>query len=246
MGISIYETLAKYGEINQDFLALRFAQRYDVDPGRGYGHAAREILEDIGRGLHWAEAAGAVFKGQGSMGNGSAMRVGPVGGYFADQPIRAASQAELSAEVTHAHPEGKAGAVAIALAISYAWQVARGERPKSLAALCHYVLDTMPPGLTADGIRTAAKLPQATTSPNAAKVLGNGSRVTCVDTVPLCIWCAGRHLDSFEDAIYETVAAQGDVDTTCAIVGSIVAMSVGEIGLPRLWRDSREPLDIVL
>ena len=53
--------------------------------------------------------APALFGG-GSYGNGGAMRAAPIGGYFWDDPERARKEAQRSAEVTHAHPEGQAGA----------------------------------------------------------------------------------------------------------------------------------------
>ena len=47
----------------------------------------------------------------------------------------------------------------------------------------------------------------------AAGVLGNGSDVTAMDTVPYCLWVASRHLDDYEAALWETVAALGDTGT---------------------------------
>jgi hypothetical protein len=38
------------------------------------------------------------------------------------------------------------------------------------------------------------------------------------------------------------VSALGDRDTTCAIVGGVVSLQVGEAGLPAAWLDAREPL----
>ncbi len=73
-------------------------------------------------------------------------------------------------------------------------------------------------------------------------VLGNGSRVMAQDTVPYALWCAGEQLDHYEDAIWLTISGQGDVNTTGAMVGGIVAMSTGLDGLPAAWRSSREPL----
>ena len=76
----------------------------------------------------------------------------------------------------------------------------------------------------------------------AARVLGNGSRMSCPDTVPFALWCAGHHLDDFEEAMWTTVSALGDRDTTCAIVGGIVGAHVGQSGLPAAWLEHREPL----
>jgi ADP-ribosylglycohydrolase len=41
------------------------------------------------------------------------------------------------------------------------------------------------------------------------------------------VWCAARHLDNFEEALWATASAGGDVDTICAIAGGIVAARTG-------------------
>ncbi len=50
------------------------------------------------------------------MGNGAAMRVAPIGAYFADDLDKVLYYAQASAEVTHAHIEGIVGAMAVAVA----------------------------------------------------------------------------------------------------------------------------------
>ena len=99
-----------------------------------------------------------------------------------------------------------------------------------------------PAGAVRDGIRKALELGLHGTIAAAAAVLGNASEVLAPDTVPFALWCAARHLDDYEAAIWSTVAALGDRDTTCAIVGSIVVMSAGLASIPAGWRDAREPL----
>ncbi|MEJ2710230.1 MAG: ADP-ribosylglycohydrolase family protein [Anaerolineales bacterium] len=56
--------------------------------------------------------------------------------------------------------------------------------------------------------------------------LGSGSRVSAQDTVPYCLWCAAHHLQDYVQALWTTVSGMGDRDTTCAIVGGIVAISI--------------------
>ena len=46
----------------------------------------------------------------------------------------------------------------------------------------------------------------------------------------------------YREALWQTVSALGDRDTTCAIVGDIVAMQVGLEGIPADWRRARERL----
>jgi len=242
MAISIVETLDECGDIDSDVLARRFADRYRLEPDRGYGGMAHHILSSIGQGVPWKEASGSAFNGEGSMGNGSAMRVGPVGAYFADDPAAAAAHARASAVVTHAHPDGAAGAVAIAVAAATAWHLRDDRRPETGRRLFEAVLAHTPEGATRDGLVRAAELPAHRTPQDAANVLGSGYSVTCSDTVPFTVWCAARHLHNYEEAFWTTVSGLGDRDTTCAIVGSIVAMAVGREGIPPEWLRSRERL----
>lgn len=72
--------------------------------------------------------------------------------------------------------------------------------------------------------------------------LGNGTRVTCPDTVPFCLWMIARHFTDYERAVWETVRAGGDVDTTAAIVGGVVALATGPEGIPPEWLTRREGL----
>jgi len=240
MALAIVEILADCGAIDQDALARRFAEKYALDPGRGYGGMAHRILSELGRGLPWQVAAGRAFDGMGSMGNGGAMRAGPIGAYFADDLNLSAEQARRSAEVTHAHREGQAGAIAVAVAAAWA-AGRRGDAHQLLPSVLSFVQESE----TREGLVRAAKLPPDCDVRSAVKALGNGSRVLAQDTVPFALWCAARHLDNYEEALWTTVAGLGDVDTTCAIVGSIVALSDGGASMPAEWRDARESLDVM-
>ncbi len=70
--------------------------------------------------------------------------------------------------------------------------------------------------------------------------LGNGARVSGQDTVPFCLWAVARHPRDYAEAMWTTVAGLGDRDTTCAIVGGILANGGAE--LPADWLAAREPL----
>jgi ADP-ribosylglycohydrolase len=78
-----------------------------------------------------------------------------------------------------------------------------------------------------------------------AKALGNGSLVTAPDTVPFAVWCAAHHLDNYVEAITLTISGDGDCDTNAAIVGGIVALSVGLERIPAEWRKEKEPLPFI-
>ena len=68
------------------------------------------------------------------------------------------------------------------------------------------------------------------------------AKVTSPDTVPFALWCAARHIDNYEEALWATVSGLGDRDTTCAIVGGVVVLATGRTSIPRTWLNAREPL----
>jgi ADP-ribosylglycohydrolase len=239
MAVSIVETLAAHDRIDQDDLAARFARRYGQEPDRGYGTATHHGLSAIRRGEHWRGVAAGHFGGQGSYGNGAAMRASVVGAWFAHDLDRAADEARLSAEVTHAHPEGVAGAVGVAVAAALACQ---GDDCPAGPQYITSVLDRLPEGELKSRATAAVRLRHDLPIDRAVAILGNGSRVSAQDTVPLVLWCSGRYPDDFTEALWLTVSALGDRDTTCAMVGGIVACRVGRSGLPREWLHRREPL----
>ena len=239
MALSIYEILWRFGEIDQDELAKSFAQHFDRR--RGYGMGARTLMGQIQLGMPWRKMSKDLFHGTGSFGNGGAMRVAPLGAYFADDLDRVKQQAALSAEITHAHPEGIAGAIAVAVAAAIAWNL-RGQSKPSRQDFIAAILPHIPASDVRDGVQAAHDLPPNTSLRDAVKALGNGSRVIAQDTVPFTLWSAGEYLDDYTEAIWQTISAGGDADTTAAIVGGIVACYVGTEGIPQKWIDHREPL----
>lgn len=131
-----------------------------------------------------------------SFGNGSAMRVSPVAWAFNDLG-KVLEEAEKTASVTHNHPEGIKGAVAVAHAIFH-------------LRTTHDL-----PGLEREMNRYYPRF-----------MLGNYFTgvfdETCQGTVPLCLKIV-RVSNSFEDAIRKAISWGGDSDTIGAIVGSMAA-----------------------
>lgn len=239
MALSIAECLEQRGHIDQDELALAFARRYARAPNMGYGGTAHDILRSIFVGEPWRQVAQRVFSGSGSMGNGAAMRVAPLGAYFADDLTRVRAEALASAAPTHAHPDGQAGAVAVAIAAAMAWQLR--DKPDGQQLLETAFAHT-PDGETRQGLAKALELRAKNFSiQGAAAVLGTGYRVISSDTVPFSLFCAALHLDDYVEAMWHTVQGLGDRDTTCAIVGGIVSLATGA-AIPQDWLAARSPL----
>ncbi len=237
MALSLFAMLRDQGAVHQDTLARAFADR--MDKNRGYGRSAFEILWNIRLGANWLSLSHEAFGGKGSYGNGAAMRVAPLGAYFADDLEKCKEQAQLQSEITHTHSEGIAGAIAVAVAAALVWQEQKA--PSAPDAFLRELLAHVPAGSTRDGIERALALPPDCPTHEAAAVLGNGSEITAADTVPFCLWVVSHaRKGDYEEAFWTTVSALGDRDTTCAIVGGILG---AVMDAPAHWVQSCEPFE---
>ena len=164
-------------------IMLNLCNRYQ---DRGYG----------GRFARWISAKDP--QPYNSFGNGSAMRVSPVG-YYAQTLDDALSLAKISSEVTHNHPDGIKGAQATAAAIFLARQ------GKSKADIKDYVVKTF--GYNLD--RTLEEIRPDYTFDE-----------TCQRTIPEALTCYLEGHD-YEDVVRLAVSLAADADTLACIAGSI-------------------------
>ncbi|MEV0248509.1 ADP-ribosylglycohydrolase family protein [Nocardia sp. NPDC050712] len=234
MACSIFTVVSAHGRIEQDALAESFAEHYDIY--RRYGPGTSRILRLIRqKGYPWRELAQQAGGGRGSRGNGASMRVAPLGAWFAEDLDRVVAEATASAEVTHTHPEAVAGAIAVAIAAAVC-----AKRPKiSGDELLDAVATRTPDGPVRDKISRARSISEPA---EAAEQLGVGHDTTALDTVPFCLWVAAHRGHDFADACWTAVAAGGDIDTTCAIIGGILGARPLDGGIPPDWLARCEPL----
>ncbi|WP_405945576.1 ADP-ribosylglycohydrolase family protein [Streptomyces prunicolor] len=241
MAFVLFAHLVAHGEVQPDVLAREFAAEYERDPSRGYGPSMHSILRRIGAGENWQAVTTGQFGGQGSYGNGAAMRVAPLGAWFRDDLVAATEQARLSALATHAHPEAVAGAVAVAVAAALA-AAGAGQQAAPRAEFLREVASHVPESDVRSGLLVAANFSGRTSVRHAASVLGSGIQISAPDTVPFALWSAAGQLDDLPEALWQTVAGWGDRDTTCAIVGGVVAARTGTGGIPSAWWEAREAI----
>lgn len=141
----------------------------------------------------------------------------------------------LAAATWKHHCVDQAGAIAVAVAAAIIANPVFQQKDTFLAEVVKYV----PDGETKDGIRLAIKIPQDDFEVAVVR-LGTGWQVSAQDTVPFCLWCVTHNINDFEAALWTAAAVNGDRDTTCAIVGGIMALAVGAI--PNEWISRREDL----
>jgi ADP-ribosylglycohydrolase len=234
MALSLLRVLVAHERVDQDVLAAEFSRAYADDPYRNYGAGMHDVLAAFGDGEGWAVVTRRQFDGAGSWGNGAAMRVPPLGAWFADDLDVVVAEAGRSAVVTHAHPEAAAGAVAVAVAAALS---ARGPAWSLGDVAAH-----TPSGRVADGLREAAGFTGDADPREVGAAVGCGMRISAPDTVPYALWCAARHQDDLVAALWATASAGGDIDTTCAIAGGVVGARTGLAGAPDEWLTRCEEL----
>jgi ADP-ribosylglycohydrolase len=167
-----------------------------------------------------------------------------LGGYFGEDLQRVVKEAQASSVVTHVHPEGVAGTVAVAIAAAMAWQLRNDARAERADKLFDAVLKFTRESEVRRKILLASQIPADIGAEHAAKAFGRGDLVTAPDTVPFCVWVSAHHLDNYVGALSTAIGVGGDCDTNAAIVGGIVALSVGREGIPAEWLERKERIQL--
>ncbi|THV38657.1 ADP-ribosylglycohydrolase family protein [Glycomyces buryatensis] len=236
MACTVVEQLRHGRGIDPDRLVKAFAARVELK--RDYGPSVLSILDEARAERPWRPLTAGAFGGSGSMGNGTAMRIAPLGAWFCDDLTHLEAQARLCSEVTHTHPDAIAGGIAVAVTAALAARRGAATRTELLEA----VIDRVPRGEVETRLRAVAALGWDATATSVAAAVGNGQRTSCADTVPFCVWAAIRHLGNFPLAVRTAVSVGGDIDTNAAIVGGMVAAGTGFTTIPDAWIAAREPL----
>jgi poly(ADP-ribose) glycohydrolase ARH3 len=217
MMIALGESLLRCETIEAEDLSRSF--RAHFEPARGYGAGTAQVIGLWEQGEPAESAALRIFDGEGSLGNGAAMRVAPVAVRFSDDDVLLRAQARHSARLTHAHRLGIDGAVVQAAAIGAALE----DDDAILAAVA-----------AAETRELREALTEAAT-PRAA----DGIPSSALRSVPVAIML-GAGADSFEAAVRSAVALGGDTDTVAAMAGAIAGARFGVAGIPARWLDALE------
>jgi ADP-ribosylglycohydrolase len=173
----------------------QYYKKYFLDyPDKGYG----------GNFKKWGSSGS--LQPYNSWGNGSAMRISPVGFAFNNLEF-VLINAKKSAKVTHNHPEGVKGAQAVASAIFMAKSgSSKNEIKEFIESKFYYKLDK-----SLDEIRSFYSFDES-----------------CQGSVPQAI-TAFLESDGFEDSIRKAISIGGDSDTIASIAGGIAEAYYGGV-----------------
>jgi poly(ADP-ribose) glycohydrolase ARH3 len=236
MALDLAESLLDQGGLNEQDLATRFARSYSWS--RGYGPGTARLLRRIRRGQDWASAARAVHP-EGSYGNGAAMRSPVLALFFTHDLEVLIRTTQASAQVTHAHPLGIAGAILISTAThGLLWRRSLEDAISTVRRHCQ-----APEMLGRLSIASSWLSEKAAPTPKEVSTrLGNG--MTAVASCVTALYIALRYIHcDFNEMMRFIIACRGDVDTVGAMAGGLWGVFNGSVGLPSIALEGRSLLE---
>ena len=236
MTIGIAESLIERKGFDGEHMAQTFIENYEAEPWRGYGPGPPRIFGMIKSGEAWYSAANRLYRG-GSFGNGSAMRVAPVGLLYSRNLEKLREIAYQSSSITHSHELGKEGAALQACAVALALNTSSDEeidREVFLSRLQDFIQDR----LYKEKVARIRELLGEQDKAKVVAVLGNG--IEAPRSVPTAIYCFLRQPQSYKDAVIYAVSLGGDTDTIAAMAGAISGACLGIEAIPSEWRAKLE------
>lgn len=226
MTISVFEEMIENGQIIQMSLKERFLKRFS--PWRKYGGGMLEVIELWRRGVAIDSAAGMLYGGMGSFGDGAAMRIAPVSAYFSmDSVEQMVEEVKNCSLLTHTHPYGISGAILQAYATLLAFNnVATNEW---LERFFELPIESAYKIKLQDVVRA---LDCQASAYESVRLVGNGA--DALDAVPAAIYCFLRNQTSFKDSVCFAISMGGDTDTIAAMTGAISGAFWGFSSIP-VW-----------
>ena len=227
MMIGIAEALCEDGCIQEETLCQKFVANYV--PSRGYARGARKVLKAMEEGKDYRKIASSYFEG-GSYGNGSAMRVAPIGFFYHNDLEKVMENAHISSLPTHTHPLGIEGAQLLAIAVAVATSMNEWNKELFYEKLFSYC--------QSQEYRT--QLEKAHKLENISELGSIGNAITALESVPTAIASFGLNPHSFTDTIGHCILIGGDTDTIAAMAGAISGAFLGVEAIPQNLLDSLE------
>ena len=216
------------------------------DPPIGPGYGCLISIKKLKYGIPWKEAA------SNSGGNGTAMRISPIGLFYINEPEELKKVAYQSSLITHSHPAAAASAIVVARAISYLASK-NPEEGFSIDEFFNTIIDSIANShkpIWNEFISILKKVKENVGTPiNSGLIKFSQIGVKspffieeyfgkafihpyAISTVACAIFIFINKLNSFEDCIYELAGAGGDSDTVGAIGGSLAGAYFGMKNIP--------------
>jgi ADP-ribosylglycohydrolase len=233
--IAVAEALIEAGDQDVESIMKVFTRRLiawsnSPENTRHPGHTVTEAVRTLEAGVHWKEA------GSNAKGNGSAIRVAPIGYFYQQDPDRLREVAHATGIATHNNETATAAAIAAAYLVKCALD---GVLPEQYVNRARDFTRDLSQEFDDWMLRVGHVL--AWTDENAAlRHIGAGWQGH--ELVALAVYCAARHDGDFVTALQRAVNTDGDSDSIGSVTGSLMAARMGIEAIPPEWINRLERL----
>lgn len=224
MAICLSRSLLNNKGFDVEDVVTEYLKWYNSGDLRGIGLQTTRALHNLLQGESVKDCGKILRKGS-VCGNGTAMRVAPLGVFFKDDLITLIKAARADAVITHNHTDAKDGSVAVAYLAAL---LANGERP--LEAI-EETIALLSDGNVKNSLILASKLAAESKRWDDALVIGTDG--TAHETVGSAAFTLLRYCDDgFKHVICNAVRMGGDSDTRGAIAGAWAGIYHGADEIP--------------
>lgn len=240
MAIAMAETLITDGDISTKGLGDTFLKHFENKPWQRQGAEPPEIYRIVEQeGIDYIYAARRLFDGEGSYGNGAAMRITPLGlFYYRSDDIYA--KARCSAEVTHTHPVGIDGAAVFAKALARTVTL-RPQRPFSPQTFIDMLIEFSRTDEIKNKLQQIPALLDRQVDPQqAVEQLGNS--VVASESVPMALFCFLRYPHTYLETVLCAITHGGERDTMGIMAGALSGAYLGVEAISASWRSKLEDI----
>lgn len=222
MSIALAASLIENEGFDTDKVATEYLKWYETGNTRGIGSTTASAMLNLKMGATWEESG---LTSAQCAGNGSAMRVSPLGLYYRDDLIKLVECSVLDASITHNSMEPKMGSMAIGLAVA----LLANESHSPLEAL-NDIIDNLPDCAVQGKLLQAQEYLVTASDPEEALArIGVSGYVP--ETVAAAFYCFAKNTN-FKDTVVMAIKCGGDTDTTAAIAGALAGTYYGLEGIP--------------
>lgn len=225
------------GRFDPEDYSRRIASIFVENRIVGRGLATHRAALRLAAGVGWEHAG----EPSPAAGNGSAMRAGPIGLLFHDDPGQRSKAAHDQGRITHQDSRCSAGDAAIAGAVAlalengpvdvtrWAQQLSAEARPYDSCFADHLL--TLPDWVKLSPEAALAAIPHRL-GPHDAQYQWPGISPFVVSSVLWSLYAFLRTPEDYWETLCTAIAVGGDVDTTAAMTGAIGGARLGLRGLP--------------
>lgn len=220
MARALAESLVEEKTYSPAGAVRKYLEWFDSGDLRGIGTSTFKAMTRLKMNVPWTQSG--TPDGEG---NGTAMRVGPLGLFFRHNFQAAGEMAKIDAGITHDSHEARVGSMAVAWGVV---GILQGAIPETIVSK---ILEWVPDSEIRNRLKKVERdlefligTSDESVAETIATTMGAGAHV--VETVPAAFMAFGA-TRSFKGAIRAAILCGGDTDTTGAVVGALAGTYYG-------------------